>query len=71
MKRLKSLIVNNASIVQVRGKVGLSVMGYKLGHKRESVAKATKGLGKASAPKSPKGNSAASPPKIHVRNSLK
>ena len=46
-------------------------MGYKVGHKRETVAKASKGLGKVGMPKSPKGNSAAKPPKIHVKNKLK
>ena len=33
----------------------------KVGHAREMVAKATKGMGKVSAPKSPKGNSAYCP----------
>ena len=46
-------------------------MGYKVGHKRETVAKATTcGGGKAGGMKSPKGNKM-NAPKVHVNNKLK
>ena len=44
-------------------------MGYKLGHKRETIAKASKGLGKVGMPKSPKGNQSGRP-KLHKKNKL-
>ena len=44
-------------------------MGYKLGHKREKVEKASKGLGKVSPGKGGKGNQSYRP-KLHKKNKL-
>ena len=44
-------------------------MGYKVGHKRESVEKASKGLGKVGIPKGGQGSQAYRP-KLHKKNKL-